>query len=97
MSPVALRNRLLIATALWRESTDDPLPKMPPGDPASQIEHFELRVIDMLCDVAEPATAREIADKTWDLVHDRPDGDPVKQRVVACHEQLARLAHDPAP
>jgi len=32
-----------------------------------------------------------VADRTWDLVHDRPDEDPVKQRVVECHEALARL------
>ena len=37
--------------------------------------------------------AREVADRTWDLVHDRPDSDPVKQRVVQCHESLARLTH----
>ena len=35
--------------------------------------------------------AREIADRTWDLVHDRPDSDPVKKRVVECHEALARM------
>ena len=28
---------------------------------------------------------------TWDLVHDRPDGDPVKDRVAECHEELAAL------
>ena len=33
-----------------------------------------------------------MADQTWDLVHDRPDTDPVKVRVVAGHEDLARLA-----
>ena len=32
-------------------------------------------------------------DRTWDMVHDRPDDDPVKQRVVECHEALARLTH----
>jgi hypothetical protein len=25
-------------------------------------------------------------------VHDRPDEDPVKRRVVECHEALARMA-----
>jgi hypothetical protein len=25
-------------------------------------------------------------------VHDRADDDPVKQRVVECHEELARLS-----
>jgi hypothetical protein len=30
--------------------------------------------------------------RTWDLVHDRGDDDPVKRRVVECHEALARLS-----
>jgi hypothetical protein len=89
----ALRNRLLIATTLWREATDDPLPKLPPGDPPSQIESFELQVVELLCNGATPETAKRVADKTWDLVHDRPESDPVKQRVVECHEALARMRH----
>jgi hypothetical protein len=89
----ALRNRLLIAATLWREATDDPLPKLPPGDPAGQIESFELQVVDLLCREATPETAKRVADKTWDLVHDRPEADAVKRRVVECHEALARLRH----
>ena len=89
----ALRNRLLIATTLWREATDDPLPKLPPGDPAGQIESFELQVVDLLCRDAKPETAKRVADKTWDIVHERPESDPVKQRVVECHEALARMRH----
>jgi hypothetical protein len=87
----ALRNRLLIATTLWREATDEPLPKLPPGDPVGQIQAFELQVVDLLCREATAVTAKRVADKTWDLVHDRDDSDPVKQRVVECHESLARL------
>jgi hypothetical protein len=86
-----LQNRLLVATALWREATDDPLPRLSPGDPAAQIEELELRVVDLLCRDASADTAREVADKTWDLVYERPDSDPVKRRVVECHEALARL------
>jgi hypothetical protein len=89
----ALRNRLVIATSMWREATDEPLPRLPPGDPADQIEAFEIRVVDLLCREATPDTARGIADRTWDLVHDRPEDDPVKRRVVECHEELARLTH----
>jgi hypothetical protein len=89
----ALRNRLLIATTLWREATDEPLPKLPPGDPVGQIESFELQVVDLLCREATPETAKRVADKTWDLVHDRPEADAVKRRVVECHEALARLRH----
>jgi hypothetical protein len=87
-----LRNRLVMATQMWREATDQPLPRMPPGEPAEQLNSFELRLIDMLCAQATPQTARDVADKTWDLVHARPDEDPVKQRVVECHEALARLS-----
>jgi hypothetical protein len=89
----ALRNRLLIAATLWREATGEPLPKLPPGDPAGQIESFELQVVDLLCREATPETAKRVADQTWDLVHDRPDADAVKRRVFECHEALARLRH----
>jgi hypothetical protein len=88
-----LRNRLLMATTLWREATDEPLPKLPPGDPAAQLESFELQVVDLLCRNATAETAKRAADKTWDLVHDRPESDAVKRRVIECHESLARLRH----
>jgi hypothetical protein len=89
----ALRNRLLVATTLWREATVEPLPKLPAGDPGTQIEAFELRVVELLCSEATPETAKRVADKTWDLVHDRPESDRVKQRVVKCHEDLAQMRH----
>ncbi len=92
MDRAALRNRLVLATGLWRESTDDPLPRMPPGDALEQIQGFELKVVELLFAEAAPDTARRVAEKTWDMVHDRPDDDPVKQRVVKGHEDLARLA-----
>jgi hypothetical protein len=92
-SPTALRNRLVIATTLWRDTTDEPLPKIPPGEPAAQIQDFELVLVEMMCREATPETAKRIADQTWDLVQDRPDADPVKKRVVDCHEQLAKLSH----
>jgi hypothetical protein len=90
--PAALRNRLVIATSMWREATRDPLPRMPPGDPAQQLEAFELQLVEVMCEQATADTAKEVADRTWDLVHDRPDEDPVKQRVAECHEALARLS-----
>lgn len=92
MDAITLRNRLLIATTMWKEATNEPLPRMPPGDPAEQIEQFELTLVGVLFSQATPATARDVADRTWDLVHDRPEEDPVKQRVVEGHEALARLA-----
>ena len=92
MSAATLRNRLLLASALWKQATDDPLPKMPPGEPADQVQAFELQVVELLCSQATAETARKVANQTWDMVHDRPDTDPVKQRVTECHEALARLS-----
>ena len=92
MDQTALRNRLVLATAMWKEATQEPLPRMPPGEPQKQLEAFELKLVDLLCSQATPETAREAADRTWDLVHDRPDDDPVKRRVAECHEALARLS-----
>jgi len=92
MEPAALRNRLVIASSMWREVTEDPLPRMAPGDPAAQVEQFELALVELLFAQATAQTARKVADRTWDLVHDRPDVDPVKVRVVEGHEALARLS-----
>jgi hypothetical protein len=92
MNGKTLQNRLVIATGMWREASSEPLPKLPPGDPADQIQEFELRLVDLLCRDATPATAREVADRTWDLVQDRPDADPVKRKVVDCHDTLAKLS-----
>ncbi len=97
MDAAAVRNRLLIATSMWREATDEPLPKLPAGDPLEQIQRFELQVVDLLLAEATAETARRVAEATWDLVHDRPDDDPVKQRVVEGHEQLARLSASGPP
>lgn len=91
MDQITLRNRLLVATGMWREATGEALPKLPPGDPAEQLQNFELLLVNRLWEIATPENAREIADRTWDLVHDRPDSDPVKARVVECHEALAKL------
>ena len=87
-----LRNRLVMATQMWREATTEAAAAHAAGRPAEQLAAFELKLIDMLCAQATPQTARDVADKTWDLVHDRADDDPVKRRVVECHEALARLS-----
>ena len=92
MDSAALRNRLVVATSMWRQTTDEPLPRMPPGEPEEQVGRFELRVVELLFAEATPETARRVADQTWDMVHDRPESDPVKRRVVEGHEALARLA-----
>ncbi len=91
MDSITLRNRLLVATAMWKEATGEPLPRMAPGDPVDQVQSFELRLVDRLWEMATPENAREVADRTWDLVYDREDDDPVKRRVVECHEALARM------
>src|SRR5436305_15063158 len=91
LDPHTLRNRLLVATAMWKETVREPLPRMPPGDPAVQLSGFEIQLVDRLWESATPENAREIADRTWDLVHDRPEEDAVKKRVVECHEALARM------
>jgi hypothetical protein len=91
LDPITLRNRLLVATAMWKETVAEPLPRMAPGDPGDQIQSFELQLVDRLRGSATSDNAREIADRTWDLVHDRADDDPVKRRVVEVHEELARI------
>lgn len=88
---VQLRNRLVVATNVWREHVREPLPRLPKGDPADQIQVFEIQLVERLALDANPANASEIAEKTWDLVHDRPDDDPVKQRVVELHSELVKL------
>ncbi len=91
MDQITLRNRLLVATGMWKEATGEPLPRLEPGNPTDQIQEFELKLVNRLWETATAENAREIADRTWDLVHDRPDKDPVKRRVVECHEALARI------
>jgi hypothetical protein len=84
MDQIELRNRLLVATGMWKEATGERLPRLDPGNPVDQIQAFELKLVNRLWETATPGNAREIADRTWDLVHDRPDDDPVKLRVVEC-------------
>jgi len=91
MDQITLRNRLLVATGMWKEATGEPLPRLAPGNPEDQIREFELKLVDRLWETATPENAREVADRTWDLVHDRLDSDPVKKRVVECHEALAKM------
>jgi len=91
----ALRNRLTIATGLWRRITEEPLPKMEPGDPREQVKAFEMRLIEVARQGATPETAKQIAEGTWDLVHSRPIEDEVRQQVEKLHAELAYMAHGP--
>jgi hypothetical protein len=56
------------------------------------VQEFETRLVDALCEQATAENAKWTAEKTWDLVHDRPDDDPLKIRVTEWHERLARLS-----
>ena len=88
---VVLRNRLVVATNTWRTHVDEPLPKLQKGHPADQIEAFELTLVEKLASDATAQNASEVAERTWDLVHDRPDDDPVKARVMELHSELIKL------
>ena len=66
-----LENRLAIAAGMWREAVEEPLPKLSPGDPEKQVDEFEMKLVDALGAQATPETAKGIAERTWDLVHDR--------------------------
>ena len=54
LDPITLRNRLLVATSMWKETIAEPLPRLAPGDPADQIQSFELQLVDRLWESATP-------------------------------------------
>ena len=91
MDPAALRNRLVMATAMWREATEEPLPQdAARATPRSRSRDSSSSWSRCCSPRPRPRPRRKVADQTWDLVHDRPDDDPVKRRVVAGHEALAQ-------
>ena len=57
MDQIQMRNRLLVATGMWREATGEPLPKCRLAIRPPQIEQFELRLVDRLWELATPETA----------------------------------------
>ena len=65
--------------------------------PRQQVDEFEIKLVDALCEQATPETAKGIAEKTWDLVHDRPDDDAVKKHVTEWHERLAKMSTSGLP
>ncbi len=100
MPPRPLQTRLLLAVNTWRDMSEEPLPKLAPGSPEVQLEELELRLVKHLCAEVTSTNGREVADRTWELVYDRPDDDRVRQLVVECHERLAKLVAQtdvPAP
>ena len=92
--PIALRNRFAMVKGAWDEHLRGvPFPSLGEGTAEQKIERLELALVDEMRARATPETAEQVADAMWGIVHARPDGDPVKQRVTQHHEDLARLGH----
>jgi hypothetical protein len=91
---IALRNRFAMVKGAWDEHLRGvPFPSLGEGSPEEKIQRLELALVQEMRRRATPETAEQAADAMWGLVHDRPDDDPVKLRVTALHEELARLGH----
>jgi hypothetical protein len=91
---IALRNRFAMVKGAWDENLPGvPFPPLGDGTAEEKIERLELALVDEMRARATPETAEQTADAMWGLVHSRPDTDPVKRRVTAHHEELARLGH----
>src|SRR6201982_3473414 len=92
--PIQLRNRFAMVKGAWDEHLrGTPVPRLGGGTGEQKIERLELALVDEMRARATPETAEQVADAMWGIVHARPEGDPVKQRVEAHHEDLARLGH----
>jgi hypothetical protein len=92
--PIVLRNRFAMVKGAWEEQLRGvPFPSLGEGTAEQKIERLELALVDEMRSRATPETAEQVADAMWNVVHSRPDDDPVKQRVTHHHEDLARLGH----
>jgi hypothetical protein len=92
--PIALRNRFAMVKGAWDEHLRGvPFPQLGEGTAEQKIERLELALVDEMRSRATAENAEQVADAMWGLVHAREDSDPVKQRVTAHHEELARLSH----
>ena len=93
--PITLRNRFAMVKGAW----EDHLPGVPfprslgDGSAEVKIERLELALVDEMRARATPESAEQTADAMWGIVHSRPDGDAVKQRVTELHQELARMGH----
>ena len=91
---ISLRNRFAMVKGAWEENLRGVgFPSLGEGTAEQKIERLELALVDEMRGRATPENAEQIADAMWGLVHSRPDGDPVKQRVSQHHEDRARLSH----
>jgi hypothetical protein len=92
--PIQLRNRFAMVKGAWDEHLrGTPPTSLGEGSAEEKIERLELALVDEMRARATPETAEQVADAMWGIVHARPDGDAVKQRVTHHHEDLARLGH----
>jgi hypothetical protein len=92
--PILLRNRFAMVKGAWDEHLRGvPFPALGEGSAEEKIERLELALVDEMRARATPETAEQTADAMWGLVHSRPDGDAVKERVTRHHQDLARLGH----
>jgi hypothetical protein len=92
--PIQLRNRFAMVKGAWDEHLrGTPFPSLGEGTAEQKIERLELALVDEMRARATTETAEQVADAMWSIVHARPDGDAVKQRVTRHHEDLARLGH----
>ncbi len=91
---IVLRNRFAMVKGAWEEHLRGvPFPPLGEGTAEEKIERLEFALVDEMARRATPETAEMAADGMWGLVHDRPEDDPVKQRVTRHHEALARMGH----
>jgi hypothetical protein len=92
VSSIALRNRFAMIKGAWDDHLPGvPFPNLGEGTPEEKIQRLELAFVDELFARADADNAEQAADAMWNLVHDRPDSDPVKERVVEHHTALAAL------
>ena len=91
---ISLRNRFAMVKGAWDEHLRGvAFPALGEGTAEQKIERLELALVEGMRSRATPESAEQVADAMWGLVHNRDDGDPVKQRVTQHHEDLARLGH----
>ena len=94
MDAIQLRNRFAMVKGAWDEHLRGvPFPNLGEGTAQEKIERLEMALVDEMKRRATPETAEQAADAMWNLVHSRPDSDPVKQRVTRHHAELARIGH----
>ena len=91
---ISLRNRFAMVKGAWDENLRGvAFPSLGEGTAEQKIERLEIALVDEMRNRATPESAEQAADAMWTLVHARPDGDPVKQRVTEHHQELARMGH----